>query len=120
MTLLRELARDLEQVVLGVVEQHQALRRDPRDLAAELRADRAAGAGDEHDLAAQVGAGLLKLHPHRLAAEHVLDADLAQLPGNAQRAAAVLQQLEYGWQRPHRDPALAAGGDHARPQRARS
>ena len=45
---LDQLALDLEQVVLGVVEQDQAARPDARDLAAELRADRAAGAGDEH------------------------------------------------------------------------
>ena len=82
--LLLELARDLEQVVLGVVDEHELLRADARDLAAELRADRSAGAGHEHDLAGEVGADALEIHPHRLAAEHVLDADLAQLAGDAQ------------------------------------
>ena len=48
---LHELALDLEEVVLGVVEQDQPARADARDLAAQLGADRAAGAGDEHDAA---------------------------------------------------------------------
>ena len=46
-----QLALDAEEVVLGVVEQDQLARRDAGDLAAELGADRAAGAGDHHDLA---------------------------------------------------------------------
>ena len=70
--------------------------------------------GDEHDLAGEVGADAVELHAHRLAAEHVLDLHLAQLPG--ERAAAA-QQLEDGRQGAHRDAALAAG---ARRPRARS
>ena len=115
---LLELAQDLEQVVLGVVDEHQPPRIDPGDLAAQLRADRAAGAGDEHDLAGQVGPDPLELHPHRLAAEDVLDPDLAQLPGDAQLTRAVGQQLEHGRGGADRDPALAAGGDDAAAQRA--
>ena len=49
--LVLELALDREQVVLGVVDEHDPPRADARDLAAQLGADRAAGAGDEHDLA---------------------------------------------------------------------
>ena len=45
---LHQLALDLEQVVLGVVEQDEPARPDARDLAAQLGADRAARAGDEH------------------------------------------------------------------------
>ena len=116
---LLELADDLEQVVLGVVHQHQSPRAHPRDLAAQLGADRAAGAGDQHDLAGQVGADPLELLADRLAAEHVLDADLAQLAGDPQLPGAVAQQLEHGRRGPDRDPARAAGGDDARPQRAR-
>ena len=115
--LLLELAQDLEQVVLGVVDEHQAPRADPRDLAAQLAADRAAGAGDEHDLAGQVGADALELHPDRLAAEHVLDADLAQLAGDPELPGAVPQQLEHGRRRAHRDPALAARRHDPRAQR---
>ena len=51
------------------------------DLAAQLGADRAAGAGDEHGPAGQVAADGLDLHPHRVAPQHVLDLDVAQLAG---------------------------------------
>ena len=62
-----------------MVEADEPPRSDAADLAAELRADRPAGTGDEHDLARQVGADAIELHPHRLAAEHVLDLDVADL-----------------------------------------
>ena len=107
--LLLELAHDLEQVVLGVVDEHQPARADARDLAAQLAADRAAGAGHEHDLAGEVCADALELHPHRLAAEDVLDAHLAQLARDLQLARAVPEQLEHGRRRAHGNPALAAG-----------
>src|SRR6185437_5883291 len=82
--LLLEFAADLEQVVLGVVDEHELARPHAGDLAAQLRPDRAAGAGDHDDLAGQVGADALELLADRLAAEHVLDANLAQLPGDAE------------------------------------
>ncbi len=66
----------------------------------------------------QVRAHALELHAHRLAAEHVLDLNLAQLPGDRGLAGAVAQQLEHGRHRPHRDAALAAGGHHPSAQRA--
>ena len=44
MALVVHLALDLEEVVLGVVEQHEPARPHARDLAAQLGADRAAGA----------------------------------------------------------------------------
>ena len=74
-----ELALDAEEVVLGVVDEDQPPRRDARDLAAQLGADRAAGAGDHDDLAGEVGADAVELHAHRLAAEDVLDLHLAHL-----------------------------------------
>ena len=114
--LLLELAADLEQRVLRVVDQHQQLRPDPGDLAAQLGADRAARAGHEHDPAGQVGAHAVDLHADRLAAEHVLHLDLAHL---AHQVRAAGQQLERGRQHAHRDRALAAGGDHALAQDAR-
>ncbi len=114
---LDELTADLEEVVLGVIEQHQPARTDARDLAAELGADRAAGAGDEHDAAGQVAAYAVEVHAHRLAAEHVLDPDRAHLP--RQQPAARLEQLEHRRHRAHRHAALAAGGDHARAHRSR-
>ena len=76
-----ELALDLEQVRLAVVDQHEPARVHARDLAAELGADRAARAGDQHAAAGQVAADGLDLHPHGLAAEDVLDPHLAQLAG---------------------------------------
>ena len=116
MTLLDHLAVDLEEVVLGVVEHHQQPRLDLGDLAAELGADRAAGAGDEDDAVAQVGADAVELAHDRLAAEHVLDLDLAQLLVELDAAA---QQLEDGRQGADANLALAAGGDDLGPQRAR-
>ena len=112
-----QLALDLEQVVLGVVEQDQLARADARDLAAQLGADRAAGAGDEHRAPGQIAAGELGLHPHRLAAEDVLHPHLAHLP---HQAAAVLQQLEHGRHRAHGHAALAARAHDARAHRAGS
>ena len=111
--LVLQLALDLEQVVLGVVHQHDLVRLHARDLPAQLGADRAAGARHEHRLPGQVGAHPLQLHLHRLAAEHVLHAHLAHLPRERRRAAA-LQQLEHGRQRPHRDAAQAALAHDAR------
>ena len=113
---LDELAADLEEVVLRVVEQDELARADAGDLAAELGADRPAGARDEHDAAGQVAADAVEVHAHRLAAEDVLHLDLAHL---AQEAAAGLQQLEDGRHRADGDAALAAGGDDAGAHRAR-
>ena len=78
-------------------------------------ADRAAGAGDEDALVLEVGADAVELHHHRVAAEHVLDLDLAQLAGELDAAA---QELEDGRQGAHRDVALAALGDHLAAQHA--
>jgi hypothetical protein len=114
--LLLELAPDLEERVLGVVDQHQAARPHPGDLAAELRADRAARPGDEHGASAQVGTHPIDLDSHGIASQHVLHAYLAHLPHQVQAAG---EQLERGRQRANRDAALAAGGDHLLPQRSR-
>ena len=110
------LAVDREEVVLGVVEQHEQPRAHAGDLARELGADRAAGAGDQHDAVVEVGADAVELHHDRVAAEHVLDADLAQL---ARQLDAAAQQLEDGRQRAHGDVALATRGDDVAAQDAR-
>ena len=81
---LLELAHDLEQVVLGMVDEHQAPGVHARDLPAQLAADRPSGAGNHDHLVGEVGADTLELHADRLAAEHVLDADLAQLARDLQ------------------------------------
>ena len=75
--------------------------------------------GDHHDLTREVGADPLDLHPHRLAAQDVLDAHLAQLAGDVQVAGAVAEQLEHRRGRADLDTARAAGGHHAGAQRAR-
>ena len=112
-----ELAVDLEEVVLGVIEQDQQPRSDPGDLARELGADRAAGSGDQDDPVTQVGADAIELDHHGLAAEHVLDLDLAQLSGQLDAAA---KQLEDRRQGAHADVALARRGDHLAADRAGS
>jgi hypothetical protein len=70
--------------------------------------DRSAGAGDEDDPVAQVGPDPVELDDDRVATEDVLDLNVAELPVELNPAA---QQLEHRRQRPHPDPALAAGGD---------
>jgi hypothetical protein len=114
--LVFELPLDREEVVLGVVEQDYAVGLDSGDLAAELRADRAARARDQHDLTGQIGADALELHVHGLAAQDVLDAHLAHLPGER---AACLEQLEDRWQCPDRDASLAALTHDSGSRRAR-
>ena len=48
LALLEQLALDLEERRLALVDQHEPARTEARELAAELRADRAAGAGHHH------------------------------------------------------------------------
>src|SRR2546430_11033303 len=119
MAILLELAQDLEQVVLGVVDQHQPPRSDPRDLPAQLRADRPASSRDEYDLTRKVCPHALELHPNRLTAEHVLDLHLAQLSGHSEMTRAVSQQLEDGGHRADRNSAPATASNNSRAQRAR-
>jgi hypothetical protein len=114
--LLLQLAPDLEERVLRVVDHHQQLGRDARDLAAQLGPDRPARAGHQHHPPRQVRADPVDLDAHRLAPEHVLHLHLAHLAHQVQAAG---QQFEGGRQHPDRDGALAAGGDHALAQDAR-
>ena len=113
MTLADQLALDVEEVVLGVIEQHEQPRAHARDLPAQLGADRAAGAGHEHDAVAQVGARLLDLDRHGLAPEHVLDLHLAHLAHQVDGAG---DQLEHA--RAACAPGCRAHGTRARPARA--
>ena len=76
-----ELTLDLEQRGLALVDEDQPLAADARDLPAELGADRAAGAGDEHRLVGEVRGDRREVDLDRLAAEHVLDLDGPDLPG---------------------------------------
>ena len=72
---LAQLAVDLEEVVLGVVGDHEPADLHAHELAAELGADRAARARHEHRAAAHVGADGGRVERHGLAAEDVLDLD---------------------------------------------
>ena len=111
-----ELTLDLKEGRLGVVDDDDALAADARDLAAQLGADRAAGARDQHGLVAAVGGDLLEIDLDLLAAEHVLDLNGADLPGQVDVAH---DQLGEAGQRAHRDP-LALGHRHdARAQSTR-
>ena len=98
-----ELALDLEQRPLGVVDEDQPRRPDARDLAAELRADRAAGAGDEHGVALEVRGDLVEVDLDLLAAEHVLDLDGTDLAGEVEVSR---DQLVEPRQRLDPDPQL--------------
>ena len=69
------------------------------DLAAELGADRAAGAGDEHGLAREVRGDRLEVDLDRLAAEQVLHLDRADLD---REVAVAGDQLVQARQRLHR------------------
>lgn len=62
---------------LAVVEQHEPLRAERRQLAAELGTDRSGGARHHHGLAAEVLHYRLHVQPYLLAAEKVLDLNLA-------------------------------------------
>ena len=115
-----QLAVDLEQVVLGVVEQHQPVRTNPRDLATELGPIEPPAPVTITTWPLKVGADPLELHQHGLAAEHVLEPDLAQLTRDLIVPGAVAQQLEHGRGRAHRDPAVTAGGHDPRAQHARA
>ena len=108
MPLLDHLPIDLEEVVLGVVEHHEEPRPNPGDLADQLRADRAARAGDEDDLVLHVGADPVELHPDRLTAEDVL-----HLHSRSCLAGTASEQLEHGRKRPDGD--IAPAGRHHLP-----
>ncbi len=79
--LVHELAFDLEQPLLPVVDEDEPGRPDPRDLAAELGADRSSRARDQHDLSGQIPGDGVDVDLDGLAPEQVLDlhrADLAR------------------------------------------
>ena len=92
---LGELLLDAVERVLAQLVQHQPRRAVARELAAQLGADRAAGAGDEHGLPAdQLGdAGLVE--PHRVAAEQVVGLDRAH-PLDARAAQPQLAERRHG------------------------
>ena len=78
--LAHELALDVEERSLRVLDEHEPRRPDARDLTAELGADRAARTGDEDGLAGEVLRDRAHVDLDRLAAEHVLHLNGPDLP----------------------------------------
>src|SRR5262249_60886724 len=76
-----QLSLDLEEGGLAELDQDQPLRSQTRQLAAELGADRATGACDEHGLALDVRRGRVEVDVDRLATEAVFDLDRPDLGG---------------------------------------
>ncbi len=80
-----QLSLDQEDAVLAAADQQQRSRVETEQLAANLRADAAAGAGDHHGAALDQAADDVHVQLHRCAAEQVADFDVAN--GNAVVAA---------------------------------
>ena len=74
-----QLPIDVVERELRHFEQHQPPRCQPHDLAAQLRADRAAAAGDQHRLALDAGLEEVWTGAHRVAAQEVGDGDFLEL-----------------------------------------
>ena len=72
-----ELEAEVVHRGLAVVEQHELLRAERGELAAELRADRAGRSGHHHGLPAEVLDDRVHVEPDLVAAQKVLDLDLA-------------------------------------------
>src|SRR5690348_11972373 len=82
-----KLLRDRIKRELGKLEEHEARRREARNLAAQLGADRSARAGDEHRAALEEAVQAGVIERYRIASEQVIELDRAQCrdadpPGN--------------------------------------
>src|SRR5690349_391445 len=69
----------MEEAVLVTVEQHQTRRPQRRDLSAELRSNRSAGAGDDNPLALKESSDGGNVQTHRFARQEILDLQLTSL-----------------------------------------
>ena len=103
------------QVRLVVVEQRQQLRLEAPDLARDLGADRAAGAGDQHALAAQQIPHGGQVRLHLPAPEQVFDAQVAEIA----RGHAPVDELADRRQHAERHVRLLAQEGHLADQLAR-
>ena len=99
----REAELDGVQGGLVAVEHDQLGRVEPRDLAAQLGADRAAGAGDQHPLAGEVRRDRPQVGVDHVAPEQVGDVDVADV---GDRGTAGLEQLAGSRQHLDVEPAL--------------
>ena len=103
--LVDELALDLEEARLAVVDEHEPGRAHPCDLPAQLGSDRAAGSGDEHHLAGEVAGDRREIDLDGLASEEVLDADRPDL---ARKVEVPGDELVEARERVHRDASSRA------------
>ena len=100
----RELHRVQRRLV--TVEHDELVGVELRDLAAQLRADRATGAGDQHPLAGQVAGDRGDVGVDLVAAEQVGDVEVADV-GDLDLAR--LDQLVRRWEHLHLDAGLSSG-----------
>ena len=103
-----KLALDRHESVLGVVDEDDPARAERGDLAAELRADGAAGARYEHGRAGDVRGDRRHVELDGLAPEDVLDLHLAELTGEVEVAGDELVDARHGL---HGDACVAARVD---------
>ena len=75
----REFCVDLEEIEFAVVDEHKFARPEREDLSAQFAANRAARAGDENTLAANILRKKIRVRRHRLATEEIFNRDRTQL-----------------------------------------
>ena len=104
-----QLAFEEEQAILGVIQQDQLPGVECEDLAANLRADTAGGAGDQDDPIVQEAADRLTVEMDRLAAEQITDIHIPRpnVDGAAQQGGEWGDDLDLHPQR------AASGGECA-------
>ena len=108
--LIEQLPLEVEERPLGFLDEHKPCRSEARDLTAELRADRPAGAGDEHRLAGEVRGNRRDVDLDRLSSEDVLHLDRPDLTREVEVAC---DQLVEARQRLHGDARVAGDLDDA-------
>ena len=106
---LAQLAIDLEEVVLGVVDHHEPADLHAQQLAAELGSDRAARAGHQYRATAHVGADGGGVELNGLAPEDVLHLHGAQL---GDEVVVAVDEVVHVRQRLDGHSGRAAGRDH--------
>ena len=92
---------DAIEIEFGDFEHGQRFGAEPRDLPAQLRADRAAAAGDQHALAGEAGADRGPVELHGIAAEQILDRDFLEIV-EAHAAGDDIFQARHGAERRRR------------------
>ncbi len=112
-----QFALDFENRVFRLVHQHQERGFKAADGAAEFAADAAAGAADEDRLAMQHRPDRAQIHLHRIAAQDIVHADIANLRGLGVARQNILQagdRAKANRAGPRAVPACANVGLHLR------